>query len=328
MDIWKSRVRLQRLLLEELLHKFEDAVTDTFPLKPKKIAAEERKKQQAEAIQAIVEKKPKVQLAVAKAIQEVKSFEPAPYIFVSADGDNIGSTVEQKVMANDLEGIIRQSELIKQGQAYLKSTFETLSGKLLVHGGDDSLAVVGSEHLDKIEKIRQGYCALTNFTITFGVGNTMREAVKAMVYGKLTGKDKLIFWDDSLNEKLQELAHEQTPGEKLTEHGLLPDDIAEKSELAKCEPTEIEGVKEYLVGGHGDGHPASEFDSKEVEMGVKIEMEHTNNPEISEEITRDHLAEIPDYYTRLDAMEEQAKKDGKFREVVKGKPGEKSTIKK
>jgi hypothetical protein len=41
-------------------------------------------------------------------------------------------------------------------------------------------------------------------------------------------------------------------------------------------------------------------------MGIKVEMEHTTCPTISEKIAWDHLAEIPDYYTRLEKMEKDA----------------------
>ncbi len=50
----------------------------------------------------------------------------------------------------------------------------------------------------------------------------------------------------------------------------------------------------------------SKVDKEQLKMGIKVEMEHTNNPTISKRIALDHLAEIPDYYTRLKKMEEEA----------------------
>jgi len=47
-------------------------------------------------------------------------------------------------------------------------------------------------------------------------------------------------------------------------------------------------------------------DPEQLEMGIKVEMEHTSNKDISKKIALDHLAEIPDYYTRLRKMEEDA----------------------
>ena len=50
-------------------------------------------------------------------------------------------------------------------------------------------------------------------------------------------------------------------------------------------------------------------------MGIKVEMEHVDDESLAREIALDHLFEIPDYYTRLDKMEKEAKKDMKEKEV-------------
>lgn len=45
---------------------------------------------------------------------------------------------------------------------------------------------------------------------------------------------------------------------------------------------------------------------RQMAIGAKIEREHTNSDAEAREISRDHLAEIPDYYTRLKKMEKEA----------------------
>jgi len=39
------------------------------------------------------------------------------------------------------------------------------------------------------------------------------------------------------------------------------------------------------------------------DMGVKVEMEHTDNEELAGEIAKDHLFEDPEYYTKLKSIE-------------------------
>lgn len=68
------------------------------------------------------------------------------------------------------------------------------------------------------------------------------------------------------------------------------------------------------VGKHLNS-PDSEFDPNELKMGIEIEKEHTDNEEIAKEIAKDHLSELPDYYTRLKKMEKEGEKD---LEVQKG----------
>jgi hypothetical protein len=63
----------------------------------------------------------------------------------------------------------------------------------------------------------------------------------------------------------------------------------------------------------------SPFDAEQFRMGMDVELEHglhdalTNvsddDPHVTAKIALAHLNEFPDYYTRLDSMEEQAKRD-------------------
>jgi hypothetical protein len=65
---------------------------------------------------------------------------------------------------------------------------------------------------------------------------------------------------------------------------------------------------DVLSGGKADDKTNSDFSAKQMAMGKKVEMEHTNSPELAKEISRDHLEEFPDYYTRLHKMEAEAEK--------------------
>lgn len=97
---------------------------------------------------------------------------------------------------------------------------------------------------------------------------------------------------EQYNDKLLKLIDERK--------GLLGDKGIEKSE--------------EIIGGLGDNktvkdiakkHGVSEEHiSKQLEMGIKVEMEHTNDKSKSREIALDHLMESPDYYTKLEKMEE------------------------
>jgi hypothetical protein len=66
--------------------------------------------------------------------------------------------------------------------------------------------------------------------------------------------------------------------------------------------------KDKVHGGLADKDKPSDFNAKELEMGIKVEMEHTNDRAVAKEIAMDHLKEIPDYYTRLKTMEDKADK--------------------
>lgn len=54
-----------------------------------------------------------------------------------------------------------------------------------------------------------------------------------------------------------------------------------------------------LVGGEGDVTAPSNVNTKELSIGVQVEMEHTNDEKIATEIAMDHLTEDPQYYSKL-----------------------------
>lgn len=66
----------------------------------------------------------------------------------------------------------------------------------------------------------------------------------------------------------------------------------------------------------------SKVDAEEFRVGIEVEQEHTDELPKSAQIALDHLAEIPDYYTRLIKMEKEAGvKEGssvkRFKEYLK-----------
>jgi len=54
-----------------------------------------------------------------------------------------------------------------------------------------------------------------------------------------------------------------------------------------------------LPGGVGDNTPTEKVDPNQLSIGIQIEMEHTNDVAIAQEIAMDHLTEDPEYYTKL-----------------------------
>lgn len=61
---------------------------------------------------------------------------------------------------------------------------------------------------------------------------------------------------------------------------------------------------------------AEGIDIKQLAIGTKIEMEHTNDRSVARRIAIDHLKEIPDYYEWLKAMEKAARSARSHREMI------------
>jgi len=67
--------------------------------------------------------------------------------------------------------------------------------------------------------------------------------------------------------------------------------------------------KDQLPGGLADKSKPSDFDSKQLAMGVEVEMEHTDDPDVALEIAMDHLKEDPRYYTKLKRVHKEGTMD-------------------
>jgi len=76
--------------------------------------------------------------------------------------------------------------------------------------------------------------------------------------------------------------------------------------IAQKEKTIIDGPVNLNGRADKEGFTKEDADPDQLEMGIKVEMEHTDDPKIAEKIAIDHLSEISDYYTRLNKMESEA----------------------
>ena len=64
--------------------------------------------------------------------------------------------------------------------------------------------------------------------------------------------------------------------------------------------------KDQISGGLADKSQPEDFNPKELAMGIEVELEHTDDPQIAMEIAMDHLKEDPRYYTKLKKIHKES----------------------
>ena len=81
--------------------------------------------------------------------------------------------------------------------------------------------------------------------------------------------------------------------------------------------------KDLIPGGRADKNKPSDFNKDQIEKGIKVEMEHTDDEALAKEIAMDHLTEDPKYYDHLQEMEDKYVKKASVPEysMDKFKPG-------
>lgn len=61
--------------------------------------------------------------------------------------------------------------------------------------------------------------------------------------------------------------------------------------------------EDQIPGGLADKKKPDDFDAAQLKKGVKVEMEHTSDKKMAQEIAMDHLTEDPRYYDKLETIE-------------------------
>jgi hypothetical protein len=64
-------------------------------------------------------------------------------------------------------------------------------------------------------------------------------------------------------------------------------------------------------------NPEIDYDPEELKKGIEVELEHTNYKAIATIIAKHHLAEDPQYYTKLKAVESKPKSEDEERRLDK-----------
>lgn len=121
--------------------------------------------------------------------------------------------------------------------------------------------------------------------------NLRDQGIRAVVYGK--DPENVIL----VPEKDAEAAKQYFGESKMKKEGKVPQDSDSEDKKIK------DLMEDDIPGGLADEKPELTVRPQEVEMGVEVEMEHTDNPRMAVEIALDHLAEDPEYYTKLKKME-------------------------
>jgi len=79
-----------------------------------------------------------------------------------------------------------------------------------------------------------------------------------------------------------------------------------------AEQKEDANIDKALPGGEAAEKTREDFDPAALEKGIAIEMEHTPDRAVAENIAMDHLFEDKNYYDKLETMEEKGVNKAQF----------------
>jgi hypothetical protein len=136
-------------------------------------------------------------------------------IFIAINGDDVGSRIGDAIANDDHEGLAQASSSIQGAHDTVDQWVDSVGGKKISSAGDDAIYMVPDNAVNDLDDVRSQYKEESGHGLTVGVGASMSQASKALIYGKLNGKDQTIHYEPMIEDYLSDEDEDQpeVPGE-------------------------------------------------------------------------------------------------------------------
>lgn len=140
-------------------------------------------------------------------------------IYVAIDGDNIGKMVGHAALSNDEELLSKISAAINEAREDVQILAEIYGGEVISSGGDEIIVRFDGEDEEKllqdvhkmIQEVADHSKEHYGFTITAGLGNSLDHASKALMAGKLNGKNQVVDYTEDVDHFIEDIKSGKIP---------------------------------------------------------------------------------------------------------------------
>lgn len=211
-------------------------------------------------------------------------------LFCACDGDNAGNQVGLAVLHDDVGALSRISRNIESGGELIKQWVSEHAGHMISQGGDEATFIISSEKRGELETLRKEYARVTNgITLTIGCGDTLSEAGKSLIAGKLHGKNQIVDYSEHVEEALNRAHQEVEMG-----HG---DEEAVKQDEAYLSHMDDESSQD----DHYAEHFEDNLDNPNVDHSYEMQEDSEEHPQ--------HLAQAEENHISLEEHPSMQKDD-------------------
>ncbi len=125
-------------------------------------------------------------------------------IYIAINGDDVGNRIGEAIANDDHEGLSQASSAIQGAHDNIDQWVDSIGGKKISSAGDDAIYLVPEQAVNDLDGVREQYKQESGHGLTVGVGPSMSQASKALIYGKLNGKDQTIHYEPGIEDYLSE----------------------------------------------------------------------------------------------------------------------------
>ena len=133
-------------------------------------------------------------------------------VYVSLNGDKIGSALGQHILNDDIESLSQFSQKIDSAVKQICQAAEEMGGRTIICSGDEALLEVDENFLEHLYDAIDHFKEVTGFGCTVGIGQSVSEASKALIYGKLNDVGYVTQYHPELEKELKQF--DESPKER------------------------------------------------------------------------------------------------------------------
>lgn len=171
-------------------------------------------------------------------------------VYIAINGDDVGTRIGNAIANDDHQDLANASATIDQAHKKIDEWADGVGGKKITGSGDEAIYLVPDDALAHMDSIRQDYQDSSGHGLTVGVGASMSQASKALIYGKMNGKNQTIHYDPNMEDYLSDEAGDEDPSQDIEQapeipgEGELEDQAMQDDEAQAGEAAPEEGAEE------------------------------------------------------------------------------------
>ena len=235
--------------------------------------------------------------------------------FIAINGDNVGDSIGNAIATDNHEELNNITSGLKNAHAAIEDWIASVGGETITSSGDEGIYKVPSDSFDEstLENLRTQYSDNAGTTLTIGIGDSMSEASKALIYGKLNDKDQVVEYDPHIDDYIA--SHDEEAEMAMPEID-VEDEEEGKGSREDNYQEEIPEDEETAVSGES---PSEETDES-IDQDGKIVADADDMVDEHEELV--DTLKSPSHEDDLEEAEKQQKELDEYKKVA----GEDKTI--
>lgn len=237
-------------------------------------------------------------------------------IFLAINGDDVGSKIGSAIASDDRDNLLNTRAQVKEAQDMLNEWAAQFQAEELSSSGDEVLWSIDESAIEDLDNVQQQYQQISGHTVTIGYGSTMSEAIKALIYGKVNGKNQIVEYTPEIDAKLES---PEEAREEIEEEGFEP----ENEEQVLDNPEDQMVDEREFIGESLDGEVEGELPEEAMEE-APAEMEESQLPLDQKFIEQGNIPGSSDEDVVFDGSEEDLNPEMKEEQNLEGPDGEAS----